>query len=80
MIQRIRNLVLLILFITLFLFSGDLISLYVNSLWFSEIHYEQVFSKTLFTEIQLGSVFGILFFLLIYPNLLWVNRFKTTRP
>ncbi|MBI1820100.1 MAG: UPF0182 family protein [Nitrospirae bacterium] len=80
MIQRIRNLALLILFITLFLFSGDLISLYVNSLWFSEIHYEQVFSKTLFTEIQLGSVFGILFFLLIYPNLLWVNRFKTTRP
>ncbi|MHB8481782.1 MAG: UPF0182 family membrane protein [Nitrospiria bacterium] len=80
MMRQIRNTVLLILFILLFLFSGDLISLYVDSLWFSEIHYEQVFSKSLFTEIQLGSALGTLFFLLIYPNLHWVSRFKTNRP
>ena len=80
MIQRVRNLILLILFIILFLFSGDLIALYVSSLWFSEVHQEQVFSKTILTEIKLGSLLGVLFFFLIYLNLLWVNRFKTNRP
>ena len=62
MIQRVRNLILLILFIILFLFSGDLIALYVSSLWFSEVHQEQVFSKTILTEIKLGSLLGVLFF------------------
>ncbi|MBI3605090.1 MAG: UPF0182 family protein, partial [Nitrospirae bacterium] len=78
--QPLKNLTLTLLVLLLFLFSGDLIALYVHSLWFSEIHYEGVFNKTLLTEIQLGGGFGFLFFLLIYPNLLLVKRFKTNRP
>jgi uncharacterized membrane protein (UPF0182 family) len=74
-----KNLVFLVLLIVLLFFSGDLISLYVDSLWFSEIHFEQVFSKTILTEIQLGASLGIFFFLLTYLNLLWIIRFKTSR-
>ncbi|MFI5303543.1 MAG: UPF0182 family protein, partial [Nitrospiria bacterium] len=74
-----KNIFLLILMILLLFFSGDFISLYVDSLWYSEIHFEQVFTKMILTEFQLGSGLGIVFFFLIYFNLLWIIRFKSSR-
>lgn len=74
-----KNFIFLIFLIFLLFFSGDIISLYVDSLWFSEIRFEQVFSKIILTQIQLGTLLGLLFFLLTYLNLLWIIRFKTSR-
>jgi uncharacterized membrane protein (UPF0182 family) len=74
-----KNILAIGILILLLFFSGDLISLYVDSLWFTEIHFEQVFSKTILTEFKLGAALGGLFFILTYLNLLWVNRFKTNR-
>ncbi|MBI1823504.1 MAG: UPF0182 family protein [Nitrospirae bacterium] len=74
-----KNIMAVGLLILLLFFSGDLISLYVDSLWYSEIHFEQVFSTTILTELKLGTGLAVLFFLMTYVNLLWVYRFKTNR-
>ncbi len=49
--------------------SGHAISLYTDFLWFQEVQFTQVFTKTLAIKATLGTLFGGLFFLFLYFNL-----------
>ncbi|HXN07135.1 MAG TPA: UPF0182 family protein [Nitrospiria bacterium] len=77
--KKFRNIFLISFLLFLFLFSGDLVSLYVDALWFSEIHQEGVFSKSLLTETGLGAGLGLVFFVFFLFNLLMADRFRALR-
>ncbi|MFQ5961491.1 MAG: UPF0182 family protein, partial [Candidatus Methylomirabilales bacterium] len=62
------GLVFLAVFI-LVLFLGQAVTLYTDLLWFREVEFVQVFTKTLTIKVFLGLVFGVLFFLLLYINI-----------
>ncbi len=47
---------------------------YVDLLWFREVNFASVFWTTLRTKVVLGLVFGLIFFALLYVNLLIVRR------
>ncbi|MCI0526028.1 MAG: UPF0182 family protein, partial [Nitrospira sp.] len=72
----VRVILLLVTFVLLLLFSGDLLSLYVDSLWFKEVQYYPVFLKTLLTKLVLGLLHGLIFFILLYPNLSLAQRYR----
>ena len=72
-----RMVVLLLVFVLLFLFSGNLLSLYVDSLFFEEVGYFQVFLKTFVTKLVLGLLQGFTFFAILYPNLSLAQRYRS---
>ena len=47
---------------------------YVDLLWFREVNYSSVFWTTLRTKSLLGLVFGLVFFAVLYANLLIVRK------
>ncbi|MDH4075332.1 MAG: UPF0182 family protein, partial [Acidimicrobiia bacterium] len=55
-------------------------SFYIDLLWFRELQFTSVFWTTLRTKILLGLVFGLLFFALLYANLLIVRRSSPSGP
>jgi len=54
-------------------FGSALIAMYTDWLWFKDLGYGTVFSTRLLAHIQIGLVFGGLFFAFIYGNL-WYAR------
>jgi uncharacterized membrane protein (UPF0182 family) len=72
----VKSVILLVTFVLLLLFSGDLLSLYVDALWFKEVQYYPVFLKTLLTKLALGLIHGLAFFILLYPNLSLAQRYR----
>ncbi len=62
------------LFILLSALSGFVIDLW----WFEEIGQRSVFWRTLWTKVELGAVFGLLFALLLYVNLVIARRLRPT--
>ena len=66
--------VLILLFIGFTVMSG----FYVDLLWFREVKLSGVFWSVLRTKIMLGLIFGLLFFALIYVNLLIVRWLTPT--
>jgi len=65
----------LVLLAVLFTFMS---SFYVDLLWFREIDLASVFWTTWRTKIVLGLIFGVVFFALLYVNLMIVRRFSPT--
>src|SRR5215207_2530867 len=61
------GIVLFVIFLVLF-FVRQLISLYVDWLWFQEVGYTQVFTTSLFFKTVLALFGGGIFALLIYAN------------
>ncbi|MEZ5409470.1 MAG: UPF0182 family protein [Acidimicrobiales bacterium] len=55
-------------------------SFYIDLLWFRELRFTSVFWTTLRTKVLLGLVFGLLFFALLYANLLIVRRSSPSGP
>ncbi len=53
----------------LFSLFGEAIYLYTDYLWFGEIGYAGVFTKTLWIKVLLGVISGVLFFALVYVNI-----------
>ncbi|MCY4439599.1 MAG: UPF0182 family protein, partial [Deltaproteobacteria bacterium] len=53
----------------LFSLFGEAIYLYTDYLWFGEIGYAGVFTKTLWIKVLLGVISGVLFFGLVYVNI-----------
>ena len=51
---------------------------YVDLLWFREVGFTSVFWTELRTKVLLGVVFGVVFFALLYVNLLIVRRIAPT--
>lgn len=50
------------------------LNLYVDWLWFNEVCFQHIFSKTLLTKIELGIIVGFAFFVLLWLNLLIVKQ------
>lgn len=55
-------------------FGGALVTLYTDGLWFADLGYYSIFSKMLWTRIGLTAVFGAIFFVIVYSNLLIARR------
>ena len=58
----------------LILFGGAIVTLYTDWLWFKDLGYQTVFSTRLLTQIEMGFLFGVLFFAIIYGNLWYARR------
>ncbi|MCL0100529.1 UPF0182 family protein, partial [Peptococcaceae bacterium] len=61
--------------VLLFGISQALAALYVDWLWFKSLNYQEVFLTALFSEITLKIVTGILFFVFLFVNLAFTQRF-----
>jgi uncharacterized protein len=59
-----------LLFIALNVLSG----FYIDLLWFREVHFTGVFWTIFWSKVLLGFMFGLVFFVLMYVNLLIVRR------
>lgn len=66
--------ILLALIFVIFIFFGRLIELYTDWLWFVAIGYSQVFLTILRTKILLAAGLGVLFFVIIFINVLIAKR------
>ncbi len=73
--RKIRFLVIGLAFIAL-LIASRVISFYIDWLFFEEVAYQKVFTKTFSAQIISGFVFGIASFLFIFINVLPVSRIK----
>ena len=60
----------------LFSLLGEAIYLYTDYLWFGEIGYAGVFTKTLWIKVLLGVISGVLFFALFYVNIKLAARLR----
>ena len=60
----------------LFSLFGEAIYLYTDYLWFREVGYAGVFTKTLWIKVLLGVVSGVLFFALFYVNIKLAARLR----
>ena len=60
----------------LFSLFGEAIYLYTDYLWFGEIGYSGVFTKTLWIKVLLGVISGVLFFALVYVNIKLAARIR----
>lgn len=68
------GLVVAVVFI-LFISLRSLAGLWTDQMWFSSVHLESVFNRLLLIKVGLGLVFGAVFFLLMWGNLLLTDRF-----
>ena len=71
-----RSFSLIFLLILILLLSGNVVSLYVDWLWFSEIQQLPIFLITLFAQAKLGIFMGFLFSVVLLISLIWANRFR----
>ena len=60
----------------LFTLFGEAVYLYTDFLWFREIGYSGVFTKTLWIKVLLGVISGVLFFALFYVNIKLAARLR----
>ena len=69
-----------IVILAILIFGGALVRFYTDWLWFGEVGYRSVFWKVFTSQLQLGLVTGILFFIIVYSNLLLARRFAPPIP
>ncbi|HSG06163.1 MAG TPA: UPF0182 family protein, partial [Nitrospiria bacterium] len=72
----IRTWVIVLTALAVTLFSGNLLSLYVDWLWFAEIEQTKVFLVTLGTKFKLGLAAGLVFFLFALFNFRLAHRYR----
>lgn len=68
--QRNWGILIPILIIILFSFSNAVVNFWTDWLWFEELGYPILFTKSFVTQILLTVVFGFLFFAIVYGNAL----------
>jgi uncharacterized membrane protein (UPF0182 family) len=62
--------------VVFFLLSlGSLIFFYTDWLWFQEVGFTQVFWLSIWAKIITAAVFGLIFFIILYGNILIARRF-----
>jgi len=71
---------LVIIVALLILFGGALVTLYTDWLWFKDLGFERVFTTRLWTQVQVGLLFGFVFFAIIYGNLWYARRIAPPAP
>ncbi len=76
--MSIRGWLVLALALLVFLFGGALLSLYIDSLWFSEVGHFSVFSTKLRTQLVLGAIVGGAIFAWLGANALVASRRRLT--
>lgn len=79
-IRRYIGPIIVAIFALLILFGSGLVALYTDWLWFKDLGFERVFTTRLLTQIEVGLVFGILFFAIIYGNLWYARRIAPPVP
>ena len=62
------SLILIIVAVVLLSTAGQLLGLYIDWLWFREVQFTSVFLTVLRTEILVGLITGVAFFLILYGN------------
>jgi uncharacterized protein len=60
-------------FVLIYLIGGVILSYYTDWLWFGEVGYTSIFWKTLTSQLALGILAGIVFFIILYSNI-WLAR------
>ncbi|HUC04618.1 MAG TPA: UPF0182 family protein, partial [Acidimicrobiales bacterium] len=58
----------------------SLANIYTDGLWFSSVHYHQVFSTLLLIKLGLFGVFGAVFFFILWANLVVCDRLVGDAP
>ena len=53
------------------------IELITDWFWFQEMGYQNVFSITFLTQMKVGAIFGLAFFIIFYLNLFLASRFSS---
>ncbi len=71
--------IILLSVLALLIFSGRLVDLGTDWLWFKALNYQIVFSVMLWTKLGLFFVFGLAFFVFLYGNLKLTGRFIPVR-
>lgn len=71
-----RSFSLIFLLILTLLLSGNIVSLYVDWLWFSEIQQLPIFLIKLLAQAKLGIFMGLFFSACLLTSLIWANRFR----
>jgi len=69
----------LILFLSAFIgisFFWQIIRMLADWFWFQEVGYEPIFLVSLWSSISTAFLFGLLFFLIFFPNLYLADRFS----
>ena len=64
--------------VALFVILSALAGFVIDVLWYGEIDQSEVFWTTLWTKVLLGLVFGLVFFGLLFANLLIAKRLRPT--
>lgn len=64
----------------LIIFGGALVTIYTDWLWFKDLGYQTVFTTRLLMQLELGFLFGLLFFAIIYGNLWYARRIAPPSP
>ncbi|MBI4841355.1 MAG: UPF0182 family protein, partial [candidate division NC10 bacterium] len=72
--RRIAVPVLLLAAIAILISAGGLVRLYTDWLWFQEVGFAAVFATVLKTQVALGLVLGLAFFLILYANAVLARR------
>jgi uncharacterized membrane protein (UPF0182 family) len=70
------TLIVLAAVVVLFMFLGWLVNAWTDWLWFSEVHYAQVFTTMLWTRIGLFAVFAVAVGLIVWFNLWLAFRLR----
>jgi uncharacterized protein len=68
-LRSVRNVLLILAGFVLVMSGSVFLGLYVDWLWYAEVHYGGVFRKILSTQVVLGLVAGAVAFALVYVNL-----------
>ena len=67
--RSVRNIVLVVAGFLLVMFGSVFLGLYVDWLWYAEVHYGGVFRTVLLTKVALGAATGLVAFAIVYGNL-----------
>lgn len=74
MIKKYANLVIVALIIIFIVFFSRIVGIYIDWLFFKEVGFEDVFNKTLSTQVITGAIFGLTGFLFVFINILITLR------
>ena len=75
----VRLTLIFVLVILVLVSLANSLGLYVDWLWFGEVGYQSVFVTLLSTQALVGLAFGIVFFVVLFPNLVLAGRHQPTR-
>ncbi len=59
--------------------AGQIVGFYTDWLWFREVQFTSVFLTVLQAQVLVGMVTGVVFFLILYGNVMVARRLRPAR-